>query len=133
MIKHVDIYCDGSCSHNPGPGGFGAILIYNGIEKEIHGSCTETTTNNKMEIIAAIQALRALKYKCDVTIYTDSDYVVKTMTGVYKQGKNKELWKQLEDEVAKHTVKFVWVRGHNGNEYNERVDKLAKLGWRNNE
>ena len=133
MLKKVDIYCDGSCCGNPGMGGYGAVLVYEQHEKEIHGSSNAVTTNNKMEIVSVIMALRALKYKCDVTVYTDSNYVVNTMNGVYKRRTNHELWSQLDVEVAKQNVKFVWVRGHSGNEYNERADKLAKLGWCKNE
>lgn len=131
MLKQITIYCDGCCYKNPGPGGYGAILIYNDIEKEIYGSSDGDTTNNRMEITAAIKALQALKYKCKVNVFTDSQYVVNTMNGKFKKSKNKDLWDILDEEVAKHEVSFLWIKGHSGNRYNERVDTLAKLGGHN--
>nr|MBQ4318700.1 ribonuclease HI [Clostridia bacterium] len=137
-MKHVDIYTDGACSGNPGPGGYGVVLVYNGIEKEMSGSCPDTT-NNRMELTAAIIGLRALKQPCEVTLTTDSKYVCDAINlgwakgwrsrGWVKSDKspalNSDLWAQLLDLVDLHNVTFVWVRGHNGHPYNERCDKLA--------
>lgn len=138
MKKHVDIYTDGACRGNPGPGGWGTILVYNGIEKEMCGGEKETT-NNRMELTAVIEGLRALKESCDVTLYSDSKYVVDALKlgWVYmwkqrnwrksdgKKALNDDLWKELVEEYEKHTVTLVWVKGHNGHSYNERCDKLA--------
>lgn len=125
-LKHVDIYCDGSCTGNPGVGGWGTILVYNENEKCLHGS-SNNTTNNQMEITAVIEGLKALKEPCDVTVYTDSQYVVNTMTKGWKRNKNIELWNLLDNHIKNHTVSFVWIKGHNGHTYNERCDKLAKM------
>ena len=138
MKKHVDIYTDGACRGNPGPGGWGTILVYNGIEKEMCGGEKETT-NNRMELTAVIEGLRALKESCDVTLYSDSKYVVDALKlgWVYmwkqrnwrksdgKKALNDDLWKELVEEYEKHAVTLVWVKGHNGHSYNERCDKLA--------
>jgi ribonuclease HI len=137
MKKQVSIYTDGACSGNPGPGGWAAIMVYGEVEKEICGGEAETT-NNRMEMMAAIAALEALKSACDIDVYTDSTYVQKGITewikGWKARGwktadkkpvKNSDLWQRLEQAAAKHTVRWHWVRGHNGHEYNERVDKLA--------
>ena len=124
--KHVDIYCDGSCTGNPGIGGWGTILVYNNHEKCLHG-CNHNTTNNQMEITAVIEGLKALKESCDVTVYTDSQYVVNTMTKGWKRNKNLDLWKVLDSLIKQHVVSFVWVKGHNGHTYNERCDKLARM------
>ncbi len=126
QLKHVDIYCDGSCTGNPGVGGWGTILVYNNIEKCLHGT-NSNTTNNQMEITAVIEGLKALKEQCDVTVYTDSQYVVNTMTKGWKRNKNIELWNLLDSLLKQHRVTFVWIKGHNGHEYNERCDKLARL------
>ena len=126
LLKHVDIYCDGSRTTDTGVGGWAAILLYNEYERCIHGCCNNTT-NNKMEITAVIEVLKALKYPCDVTVYTDSQYVVNTITKGWKRNKNIDLWKALDVQLKNHKVCFVWVKGHAGNEYNERCDKLAKL------
>lgn len=137
-MKHVDIYTDGACRGNPGKGGWGAILVYEKREKELFGGEKETT-NNRMELSAVISALSALKEPCEVTLTTDSQYVVNAIEkgwldswqqkGWRKSDKspvlNVDLWKELVSLLQKHKVGFVWVRGHNGHPYNERCDKLA--------
>lgn len=137
-MKKVEIYTDGACSGNPGIGGWGAILVYNGKEKEICGSEAQTT-NNRMELTAVIEALKALKEPCSVTLTTDSKYVCDAVNQewVYnwkrngwrksdkKPALNIDLWEELLALLEKHSVKFIWVKGHNGNAYNERCDKLA--------
>ena len=133
----IEIYTDGACSGNPGPGGWGALLRWNGHEKELSGGELETT-NNRMEMMAVIKALEALKKKSEVVLYTDSKYVQQGVSewlegwkargwrGVdRKQVKNQDLWEQIDSLFSQHQVNFVWVKGHNGNEFNERVDKLA--------
>lgn len=138
-MKHVDIYTDGACSVNPGKGGWAAILIYKGVEKIISGGYAETT-NNRMELFAIINALKQLKEKCDVTIYSDSAYSLdpflkgwitkwqannwKTTSG--EAVKNIDLWKAFVMEADKHKVAFVKVKGHSDNENNNRCDKLAR-------
>lgn len=130
---HVEIFTDGACSGNPGRGGWAALLRYNGHEKEISGGEGETT-NNRMEMMAVIEALGALKKPSIVKLYTDSQYVQKGVTewmkGWKAKGwpdriKNQDLWKRIDSEISKHSVEFIWVRGHDGHEENERVDKLA--------
>ena len=135
-MKAVSIYTDGACSGNPGPGGWGAILIYNGIEKEISGGEADTT-NNRMELTAVLRALALLKEPCAVTVTTDSQYISRAINegwlkkwkaaGFTKKGglKNAELWRELDALLQKHDVKFVWVKGHADNEYNNRCDKMA--------
>ena len=136
-MKKVQIYTDGACSGNPGPGGWGAILIYEGIEKELSGSAS-ATTNNRMELISVITALEALRESCEVELYTDSKYVANAVnlgwldswkrTGWKRKSgdvKNPDLWIKLEPLLKKHKVSFVWVKGHSENEYNNRCDKLA--------
>ena len=137
-MKHVDIYTDGACRGNPGKGGWGAILVYGGREKELSGGERETT-NNRMELSAVIAALLALKEPCDITLTSDSKYVVDAVTkgwveswrrnGWRKADKspalNVDLWEQLLPLLQMHHVTFVWVRGHNGHPYNERCDVLA--------
>jgi len=137
-MKHVDIYTDGACSGNPGPGGYGAVLVYNGREKELCGGELQTT-NNRMELTAVIEALSALKEPCSVTLTTDSKYVSDGITlGWAKSWKakgwrkadgkpalNPELWETLLMLLDKHEVEFVWVKGHAGHPYNERCDALA--------
>lgn len=134
----VTIYTDGACSGNPGPGGWGAILVSNEHEKELCGGEKETT-NNRMELTAVISALSALKRPCEVTLYTDSKYVVDAIEkGWAKKWKannwmrtnkdkalNSDLWQQLLDLLEIHKVSFVWVKGHAGHAYNERCDRLA--------
>lgn len=137
-MKHVKIYTDGACSGNPGPGGWGAILNYNGVEKELSGA-EDNTTNNRMELIAAIRGLSALNEKCSVLLYSDSKYLTDAVSKgwVYKWREkgwmkskteavpNSDLWKKIIKLVEKHHVEFEWVRGHNGHPENERCDKLA--------
>lgn len=137
MKKHVEIYTDGACSGNPGPGGWGAVLRYGDVEKEISGGEADTT-NNRMEMTAIIEALRSLKTPCIVKVTTDSKYVIQGMTewidGWKKRGwktadkkpvKNVDLWQALEAEVERHDVKWHWVKGHDGHPENERADQLA--------
>jgi ribonuclease HI len=138
-MKRVEIFTDGACSGNPGPGGWGAILRYNGVEKELSGGEAETT-NNRMELMAAISALEALKGACSVDLYTDSVYVrdglTKWIHGWKKNGwktadrkpvKNAELWQALDAARQRHDVRLHWVRGHAGHPENERADELARL------
>lgn len=139
-MKKITIYTDGACSRNPGIGGWGAILIYDKHRKEIFDG-EENTTNNKMELKAVINALDSLKEKCEVDLYTDSNYVKDGITKwIYswkknnwktssKQDvKNQELWKELEDLCGKHKINWFWVKGHNENELNNRADELAREG-----
>ncbi len=134
----VEIWTDGACSGNPGPGGWGAVLRYRGHEQELSGGAAETT-NNRMELQAAIEALRRLKRPCRVRLYTDSTYVrdgiMKWLPGWKTRGwrtaakkpvKNAELWRALDKETARHDIEWVWVKGHAGNEGNERADALAR-------
>ncbi len=137
-IKKVKLYTDGACSGNPGPGGYGAILIYKGIEKEI-SDYEISTTNNRMEIMAVIKGLELLKESCEVTVYSDSAYVVNTIDKgwIYSWKKNNwikadkakvkniELWERMLELLNMHKVKFVKVKGHSDNEYNNRCDELA--------
>ena len=137
-MKHVDIYTDGACRGNPGPGGWGAVLVYRGQEKELSGGEAQTT-NNRMELTAAVAALSALKEPCEITLTSDSKYLVDGITkgwaaswkakGWKKADKspalNPDLWDQLLTLVAKHEVTFVWVKGHAGHPYNERCDEMA--------
>ena len=139
MLKQVEIFTDGSCLGNPGPGGYGAILRYRGHEKTFSAGYTRTT-NNRMELTAVIEALKALKKECDITIYTDSRYVMDGVqewmpnwklngwktTNKKSPVKNVELWQILDSLLSKHKIKWVWVKGHNGHPENERVDKLAR-------
>lgn len=137
-MSDVVIYTDGACSGNPGPGGWGALLMRGEVEKELSGG-ERDTTNNRMEMMAVIQALKALKRHCNVTIYTDSKYVLQGLTewmpNWKKRGwktadkkpvKNVDLWQELDMLAAKHTVTWQWVKGHNGDVHNERVDALAR-------
>ncbi|MEM8687667.1 MAG: ribonuclease HI [Pseudomonadota bacterium] len=138
--KDVEIFTDGACSGNPGPGGWGAILRYGEVEKEISGGAAKTT-NNQMELMAAINALEALSRPCRVNLHTDSQYVkngiTQWMKGWVRNGwktaakkpvKNAELWKQLDAAVKRHEVKWHWVKGHAGHPENERADELARTG-----
>ena len=136
--KHVTIFTDGACSGNPGPGGWGAILRYNQVEKELSGGEKETT-NNRMELTAAISALSALKEPCKVTLYSDSKYLVDGMSKGWAKGwrargwrksdgkpaLNPDLWQQLLDLFERHEVELVWIKGHNEHPENERCDRLA--------
>ena len=137
-MKHVDIFTDGACSGNPGPGGYGAILRFGDKEKEVSGG-SHNTTNNRMELSAAIEALKILKEPCEVTLYSDSQYLCNAMTkgwaekwrkNGWKRGKNEpalnpDLWEELLNLTAIHKVEFSWVRGHAGHPENERCDRLA--------
>lgn len=137
-MKLVEIFTDGACSGNPGPGGWGAILRCNGTEKELSGG-EKDTTNNRMELTAVISALKALKYPCEVTVTTDSKYVYESVTKgwVYswqkngwrkadkKPALNPDLWSELLTLLDMHNVTFVWVKGHNEHPENERCDRLA--------
>lgn len=137
-MRHVDIYTDGACRGNPGRGGWGAILVYEGREKELSGG-DKLTTNNRMELSAVIAALSALKEPCDVKLTTDSQYVVNAIEKGWlsswmknnwrKSDKsavlNVDLWQKLVELLDVHKVTFVWVKGHNGHPYNERCDVLA--------
>lgn len=139
-MKQVEIFTDGACSGNPGPGGWGAILRYNGNEKELSGGEADTT-NNRMELMAAIEALNALKSPCKVDLHTDSVYVRdgigKWIHGWKKNGwrtadkkpvKNAELWQALDAARSRHEVTWHWVKGHAGHPENERADELARAG-----
>lgn len=136
-MDHVEIFTDGACSGNPGPGGWGAILRSGDTEKELSGS-EKQTTNNRMEMMAVIAALEALKRPCRVTITTDSQYVMKGMTewlagwkaknwktAAKKPVKNVELWQRMDKAISQHEVEWQWVRGHQGHVENERADQLA--------
>ena len=136
--KKVEIYTDGACSGNPGPGGYGIILRWNGHEKEISGG-EANTTNNRMELMGVIRALEALKEPCEVTLYTDSKYVVDAVNlGWAKRwkaagwkknkteaAKNPDLWEKVLNLISYHEVSFVWVKGHATNAFNNRCDELA--------
>ena len=144
-MEEVTIYTDGACSGNPGPGGWGTILMFKDVSKEISGY-SKNTTNNIMEISAVIQGLKLLKYPCKVNLYSDSAYVV----NAFNQGwiynwvkknwktagntdvKNKELWQELYNLTKTHEVKFIKVKGHSDNEYNNRCDELARNAIKNN-
>ncbi|MCR4770764.1 MAG: ribonuclease HI [Oscillospiraceae bacterium] len=137
-MKEVTIYTDGACSGNPGAGGWAAIMIWKGREKELSGGEAETT-NNRMELLAAISALEALKEPCRVTLYSDSKYLVDAVTLGWvhrwrrngwmrtkrEEAKNPELWQRLLDAAEKHEVEFKWVKGHDENEFNVKCDKIA--------
>ena len=137
-MKHIDLFTDGACSGNPGPGGWGAVLRYNGQEKELCGG-EASTTNNRMELTAVIEGLSALKEPCDVTLTSDSKYVLDAIekgwarswkrNGCLKADKkpalNADLWDRLLTLLDIHTVRLVWVRGHQGHPENERCDQLA--------
>ena len=140
MTPHVMIFTDGACSGNPGPGGWGAILIHGESRKEICGGEPDTT-NNRMEMMAAIQALEGLKKPCEVELHTDSTYVMKGIsewihnwkrrgwrTADGKPVKNEDLWRRLDEARGRHDVHWRWVKGHAGHELNERADELARQG-----
>jgi ribonuclease HI len=139
-VKHVELFTDGACKGNPGPGGWGALLRYGEKEKSLCGGEAKTT-NNRMELMAAIEGLRALKEPCRVTLTTDSQYVRQGITqwmynwkkngwktAAKKPVKNDDLWKQLDSEVARHQVEWHWVKGHSGHRENEIADALANQG-----
>ena len=138
-MKKVTIYTDGACSGNPGPGGYGTVLIYGPHRKEMSGY-SESTTNNRMELLSVIKGLEALKEPCDVDIFSDSKYVVDAISKKWvinwqkknwmmnkeKPRPNTDLWKTLLELLSKHKVTFHWVKGHDGNTENERCDELAR-------
>jgi ribonuclease HI len=139
-VKRVEIFTDGACSGNPGPGGWGAVLRYNGNERELSGG-EAATTNNRMELTAAIEALEALRLPCAVDLYTDSNYVRDGIsrwiegwkrngwrTAEKKPVKNAELWQALDAARQRHDVTWHWVKGHAGHPENERADELARQG-----
>ena len=137
--KEVEIYTDGACTGNPGAGGYCAILIYKGTEKIVSGS-EENTTNNRMELLSAIMGLKALKESCKVKIYSDSQYLVDAFnkgwiydwqmkswrTASKSEVKNVDLWEAILEQIKKHEVEFIKVKGHADNEYNNRCDKIAR-------
>jgi ribonuclease HI len=136
----VEIWTDGACKGNPGPGGWGALLKLGAVEKTLHGG-EPLTTNNRMEMLAVIEALGALKRPCKVLLHVDSQYVMKGMTewihGWKQRGwrtadkkpvKNADLWQRMDEEVAKHSITWKWVKGHAGDPGNERADLLANRG-----
>ena len=139
-MKKLDIYTDGACSGNPGAGGYGVVMLYKGARKELSQGY-KTTTNNRMEALAVIKALEALKEPCEVTLYSDSKYFVDSITKgwVYnwkkknwiksykKMALNVDLWERLLPLLEKHNVEFVWVKGHADNVENERCDELARM------
>ncbi len=138
IVKKVEIYTDGACSGNPGPGGYGVILKYNGHSKELSAGY-KNTTNNRMELLAIIKGLEALKEPCEVTVYSDSRYIVDAINKGWVQrwasnhwmrnkkevAKNIDLWERLLDLLKTHRVTFKWVKGHAGHKENERCDELA--------
>lgn len=139
-MKKIIVYTDGACSGNPGPGGWGALLMYGAHEKEIYGSDPHTT-NNRMELLAAIEALRALSENCQIDLFTDSQYVKRGVTewlegwkakgwktAAKKPVKNADLWQMLDEEIAHHHISWHWVEGHAGDIGNERADMLAVKG-----
>ncbi len=138
-MKEVTIYTDGACSGNPGPGGYGVILMYGDKKKEISGG-EAMTTNNRMELMGVITGLTVLKEPCRVTLYTDSSYVVNAVNQGWLYGwkkknwkkkggdvKNPDLWQRVLELIGRHDVTFVWVKGHAENEYNNRCDELAVM------
>jgi ribonuclease HI len=141
-MTDVELYTDGACSGNPGPGGWGAILVIGGKELVLSGS-TDDTTNNQMELTAVIEGLRSLTLPCRVTITADSTYVINGFakgwlakwksngwkTSARKPVKNQELWQALDHQIERHTVTWVWVRGHEGHELNERCDRMAVAAY----
>ncbi len=143
-MQRVEIFTDGACSGNPGAGGWGAILRCRNVEKELSGGERETT-NNRMEMTAVISALQALKYPCNITLYTDSRYVLDGVTkwlpnwkknnwktaNKKSEVKNMDLWQILDALLPQHEIRWVWVKGHNGHPENERVDELARLAIKN--
>ncbi len=143
-MKIVDIYTDGACSGNPGEGGYGIVMLYNGARKEVNKGF-KLTTNNRMELLAVIDALNLLKEPCKVNLYSDSKYVVQAITDGWLVGwvqknwknskkepvKNIDLWKQLLPLLNKHEIEFIWVKGHADNVENERCDELARDAIKN--
>jgi ribonuclease HI len=141
-MTRVAIWTDGACSGNPGPGGWGAVLTWDGHEKDLCGG-EQLTTNNRMELTAAIMALEALKRPCEIDLHTDSQYVKGGVTGWIhgwkrngwktadkKPVKNVDLWQRLDEATKRHTVTWHWVKGHAGDAMNERADELARQGMK---
>lgn len=139
-MKKITIYTDGACKGNPGPGGWGVLLEYNGRQKTMHGGEPQTT-NNRMEMMAAISALETLREACDITLFTDSKYVMQGLTewlpGWKARGwktaskqpvKNQDLWERLDAAVQRHKIEWRWVKGHAGDPGNEKADQLANQG-----
>ena len=139
-MRQVRAFTDGACSGNPGPGGWGAVLQFGDHERELHGGAADTT-NNRMELTAAIEALRALRESCRVSLTTDSTYVKDGITqwlanwkrndwktAAKKPVKNQDLWQALDHESSRHEIDWCWVKGHSGHPENERADRLANLG-----
>ncbi len=140
MTEKIIIYTDGACKGNPGPGGWGVFMKYKENEKELYGG-ESSTTNNRMELMAAIMALEALKKQSVVALHTDSKYVLKGMTewmenwkkrgwktAAKKPVKNEDLWRRLDSVIEQHDVNWIWVKGHSGDEGNEKADMLANMG-----
>ncbi len=140
MTEIVEIFADGACRGNPGPGGWGALLRFKGVEKELYGAEPETT-NNRMELTAVIKALESMKRPCSINITLDSKYVLDGIqswienwkkkgwkTASKKPVKNEDLWKQLDQLIQQHEIQWNWVKGHSGHDENERVDQLANKG-----
>jgi ribonuclease HI len=141
-LSRVEIWTDGACSGNPGPGGWGAILRFGERQKELCGG-EQLTTNNRMELTAAISALEALKRDCEVDLHTDSQYLRQGVTGWMfgwkkngwrtadrKPVKNEDLWRRLDEATGRHKIEWLWVKGHAGDEMNERADELARAGMK---
>ncbi|MEP0202945.1 MAG: ribonuclease HI [Halioglobus sp.] len=139
-MKRIEIFTDGACRGNPGPGGWGALLRYNGVERELYGGEPDTT-NNRMELRAAIESLKALKESCEVVLTTDSVYVKQGITqwlenwkaknwktSARKPVKNEDLWRELDIQNQRHNVEWAWVKGHSGHRENEMADQLANRG-----
>ena len=139
-MRRVQAFTDGACSGNPGPGGWGAVLQFGDRERELYGGADDTT-NNRMELTAAIEALKALKEPCEVALTTDSTYVKDGITqwlvnwkkngwktAARKAVKNQDLWQQLDDQASRHRIEWRWVKGHSGHPENERADALANRG-----
>lgn len=140
MSEQITIYTDGACRGNPGPGGWGALLQFNDASKEIYGG-EQQTTNNRMELMAAIMALESLKRACDIKLYTDSKYVLQGITewmvnwkargwktAAKKPVKNEDLWRRLDAAIERHNIQWQWVKGHSGNAGNDSADRLANQG-----
>jgi len=139
-LKKIEIYTDGACRGNPGPGGWGAILRYGNHERELFGGEPQTT-NNRMELMAAIEALKTLKEPCEIDLTTDSQYVRKGIsewmtqwkargwrTAAKQPVKNEDLWRALDEQASRHQIRWHWVKGHSGHKDNERADELANRG-----